>query len=179
MGKNRLEAFSDGVLAIVITIMVLELSLPSGPSLKDLAELAPILQGYALSFLFISIYWINHHLLFQNVDTINMKVLWCNIAWLFVVSLIPFATAWIGRYPTASAPVAFYFGVIFLSSLTFHLIYYFVQKSGNKTEFRLRTRNIASLITYFLAPLLGVFYPVAAYIVVIAITLWWTIPHKK
>lgn len=179
MGKNRLEAFSDGVLAIIITIMVLELSLPSGPKFQDLLELAPILRSYALSFLFIAIYWINHHMLFQQVKAIDTKVLWCNIAWLFVVSLIPFATAWIGRYPIASAPVAFYFGVMFLSSVTFHLLYYFVQKSGNKTEFSLRTRNIASLITYFLAPLLGVFYPTAAYIVVIAITLWWIIPHKK
>ena len=180
MEKNRLEAFSDGVLAIIITIMVLELSLPSGPSLKDLMKLAPILRGYALSFLFISIYWINHHQLFQGVKSINVKVLWCNIAWLFVMSLIPFATAWIGRYPTSVAPMAFYFGEMFLASLTFHLMYYFVVKEcDNKTEFRLRSRNIGSLIIYFLAPLLGAFFPLAAYIVVASITLWWVLPHKK
>lgn len=96
------------------------------------------------------------------------------------MSLIPFSTAWIGRYPTSPAPVAFYFGEMFLASATFHLIYFYVIRiPGNETEFRMRTRNTASIIIYFLSPLLGVFYPLTAYIVVSLITLWWLLPHKK
>lgn len=95
MEKNRLEAFSDGVLAIIITIMILELSQPAGDKLKDLLALGPTLIAYILSFLFIAIYWVNHHMIFHGVERINVKILWCNIAWLFVMSFIPFATAWV------------------------------------------------------------------------------------
>ena len=94
MEKNRLEAFSDGVLAIIITIMILELSQPAGDKLKDLLELGPTILAYILSFLFIAIYWVNHHLIFHGAERINVKILWCNIAWLFVMSFIPFATAY-------------------------------------------------------------------------------------
>ena len=93
MEKNRLEAFSDGVLAIIITIMILELKQPTGDSLKDLFELAPVIMAYALSFMFIAIYWVNHHLIFHSAERINVRILWCNIAWLFVMSFIPFGTA--------------------------------------------------------------------------------------
>ena len=85
MEKNRLEAFSDGVLAIIITIMILELKQPVSDSLKDFLALGPTLLAYLISFLFISIYWVNHHLIFQRAQQINVKILWCNIAWLFVM----------------------------------------------------------------------------------------------
>ena len=115
MEKNRLEAFSDGVLAIIITIMILELKQPVSDSMKDFLALGPTLLAYLISFLFISIYWVNHHLIFHDAARINTKILWCNIAWLFVMSFIPFATAWVGTYPTSFAPLAIYFADMFLA----------------------------------------------------------------
>ena len=179
MEKNRLEAFSDGVLAIIITIMVLELRQPEGGALADLMALKPILLSYTLSFVFIAIYWINHHIIFQKADTINVKILWCNIAWLFTMSFIPFATAWSGTYPTEWAPLSLYFADMSLASITFHQMYYLIAcEGGRKNEFRLNARNIISLVTYFLAAVIGGFFPLLAYIAVAIVTCWWIVPAK-
>ena len=146
MEKNRLEAFSDGVLAIIITIMILELKQPVSDGMKDLLALAPTLLAYLLSFMFIAIYWVNHHLIFHNAERINVKILWCNIAWLFVMSFIPFATAWVGSYPTSWAPMSVYFLDMTLACFTFHLMYYLIIRE-NGEKFRLGLRNIVSIIT--------------------------------
>lgn len=108
MTKGRLEAFSDGVLAIVITIMVLELHPPEGASFADLSTVLPKFLGYVLSFVFVGIYWINHHHLMQVVRRISGAVLWLNIHLLFWLSVIPFTTAWMSEHHAAPAPVALY-----------------------------------------------------------------------
>jgi TMEM175 potassium channel family protein len=118
--KGRLEAFSDGVLAIVITIMVLELRPPEGTTFQDLAALWPKFLSYALSFVSLAIYWVNHHHLFQAARLVNGRVLWANLLVLFFLSLVPFATAWMGEHSFAPIPVALY-GV----SLTLPAIGYF------------------------------------------------------
>ena len=177
MEKNRLEAFSDGVLAIIITIMILELKLPESDGLSDFLALWPILLAYLLSFAFIAIYWVNHHLIFHDTAKINLGILWCNIAWLFVMSFIPFATAWVGLHPTSWAPLAIYFADMSLASITFHLMYYLIIKQ-NGQKFTLGLRSIISLITYFLAACLGGFCPVAAFIIVAAVSCWWIFPEK-
>lgn len=178
MDKNRLEAFSDGVLAIIITIMILELRQPVGDGWGDFWELWPTLLTYLISFLFISIYWVNHHLLLQQADRINLGILWCNIAWLFVMSFIPFLTAWVGSYPTSFAPLCLYFSDMFLASVTFHLMYFLIlREKGEKLGLDLR--SIVSLVTYFLAAVLGGFCPVAAFIVVSLVSCWWIITVKK
>ena len=180
MEKNRLEAFSDGVLAIIITIMILELKQPVSDSLKDFLALGPTLLAYLISFLFISIYWVNHHLIFHDAARINTKILWCNIAWLFVMSFIPFATAWVGTYPTSFAPLAVYFADMFLACIAFHLMCWLIAcENGAREQFRLNVRNIVSIVTYFLATVLGGFCPVAAFIVVAAVSCWWIFPEKK
>src|SRR3990167_7340545 len=97
MGKNRLEAFSDGVLAIVITIMVLELKVPHEPSLTGLIPLIPTFLSYLLSFIFLGIYWNNHHHLFQAIQHVDGRVLWANLHLLFWLTLIPFVTGWMGE----------------------------------------------------------------------------------
>jgi len=178
MEKNRLEAFSDGVLAIIITIMVLELKQPVGDGLKDFLQLGPTLLAYLLSFVFVAIYWVNHHATFHKVERINVKILWCNIAWLFVMSFIPFTTAWVGTYPSSWAPLSVYFADMALASITFHLMYYFIAKEGVE-KFRLDLRSILSLVVYSLAAMLGGFCPIAAFIVVAAVSCWWIIPEKK
>ena len=180
MEKNRLEAFSDGVLAIIITIMILELSQPAGDKLKDLLALGPTILAYILSFLFIAIYWVNHHLIFHGAERINVKILWCNIAWMFVMSFIPFATAWVGSHPKAWAPLALYFGDMFLACIAFHLMCYLIAcENGGKAQFRLNARNIISIVVYFLATVLGGFCPLVAFIAVAAVSCWWIVPEKK
>ena len=177
MEKNRLEAFSDGVLAIIITIMILELRQPAGDSLKDLLALGPTLLAYLLSFLFISIYWINHHHIFRIAEQINVKILWCNIAWLFFMSFIPFATAWIGTYPASRVPIGLYFADMFLASVSFLLMYGLIlRERGERFEWTLR--GALSPVIYFLAAALGPMCPVAAYIAVAAVSFWWIFPER-
>jgi len=115
MNKNRLEAFSDGVLAIIITIMVLELKVPHGAEFADLKPLVPVLLSYVLSFIFIGIYWNNHHHMLHAVKSVGGAVLWANNFLLFWLSLVPFATAWMGENHFATIPVALY-GVPLLMS---------------------------------------------------------------
>ncbi len=121
MGKGRLEAFSDGVLAIVITIMVLELSAPEEPTLAALRPLIPTFLSYALSFVFVGIYWNNHHHLFQAVKQVDGRILWANLHLLFWLSLTPFVTAWMGETRFAAWPVALY-GVNLLASAIAYFI---------------------------------------------------------
>ena len=108
MEKDRLAAFSDGVIAIIITIMVLELKAPHDASWPALLSLAPVFLSYALSFIYVGIYWNNHHHLFQLVRDVDGGVLWANLFLLFWLSLIPFATNWIGEHPEATAPTVLY-----------------------------------------------------------------------
>ena len=178
MEKNRLEAFSDGVLAIIITIMILELKQPAGDGLKDFFALAPTLLAYLLSFIFVAIYWVNHHLIFHQAEKINVKILWCNIAWMFAMSFIPFGTAWVGSYPTSWAPLAIYFADMSFACITFHLMYFLICRENSK-KFRLGPRSIASLITYAGAAMFGGFCPVAAFIIVALVSCWWIFPEKK
>jgi uncharacterized membrane protein len=119
--RNRLEAFSDGVIAIIITIMVLELRVPSGSNLAALRPMTPVFLSYLLSFVFVGIYWSNHHHLFQAVEHVSGRVLWANLHLLFWLSLTPFVTAWMGQNHFASLPAALY-GVILLCSAVAYFI---------------------------------------------------------
>jgi uncharacterized membrane protein len=116
MGKGRLEAFSDGVIAILITIMVLELKVPHGAQPADLRPLVPVLLSYALSFVYLGIYWNNHHHPLQAVRHVDGRVLWANLHLLFWLSLIPFTTAWMGENEFAAWPVALYGLVLLLAA---------------------------------------------------------------
>jgi uncharacterized membrane protein len=121
MGKNRLEAFSDGVLAVIITIMVLELKPPHGAEWQDLVPLFRPLRGYLLSFIYIGIYWSNHHHLASTIKHVNGRVLWANLHLLFWLSLFPFLTAWTGEFPEAALPAATY-GVVLLCAALAYLV---------------------------------------------------------
>ncbi|MFL6530134.1 MAG: TMEM175 family protein, partial [Chthoniobacterales bacterium] len=115
MEKNRLEAFSDGVLAIIITIMVLELKVPHGSDLAALEPLLPVFLSYVLSFIYIGIYWNNHHHLIKAVPRVNAAIMWANLHLLFWLSLLPFATGWMGENHFTSLPSAIYGAVLLLA----------------------------------------------------------------
>ena len=122
MGKNRLEAFSDGVLAIIITIMVLELKVPHEPDLSRLAGLWPVFLSYILSFVYVGIYWNNHHHMFHVTQQVGGAVLWANLHLLFWLSLFPFVTGWMGENHFAPVPTALYGVVLFMAALAYAIL---------------------------------------------------------
>jgi uncharacterized membrane protein len=122
MGKSRLEAFSDGVIAIIITIMVLELKVPHGEDLGALKPLWPVLLSYILSFVYLGIYWNNHHHMLHASRAVTGSVLWANLHLLFWLSLIPFTTGWMGENHFATAPVALYGAVLFMAAIAYYVL---------------------------------------------------------
>ena len=131
MEKNRMEAFSDGVLAIIITIMILELKVPHTSDWSVLGELVPQMMGYALSFIFIGIYWVNHHHLLQIVKHVHAGMMWANLNLLFWLSLIPFATGWMGENHFASRPVAAYAALLLMCGIAFTILQYTITSSDH------------------------------------------------
>ncbi len=126
MGKNRIEAFSDGVIAIIITIMVLELKVPQGESLEALAPLIPVFLSYVLSFVYVGIYWNNHHHMLQTSHHVTGPMLWANLHLLFWLSLFPFATGWMGENHFAAAPSAFYGVVLLMAAIAYWMLQQFI-----------------------------------------------------
>src|SRR6195952_2319936 len=122
MGKSRLEAFSDGVIAIIITIMVLELKVPHGESIGALAPLIPVFLSYVLSFVYVGIYWNNHHHMLHAVRNVTGPILWANLHLLFWLSLFPFATGWMGENHFAAIPSAVYGGVLLAAAIAYWLL---------------------------------------------------------
>jgi uncharacterized membrane protein len=122
MEKNRVEAFSDGVIAIIITIMVLELKVPDGVGLADLKEKLPVLLSYVLSFIYVGIYWNNHHHMFHSTRHVNGGILWANLHLLFWLSLFPFTTAWLGRNHLAPTPTAVYGFVLLMAAIAYFIL---------------------------------------------------------
>src|SRR5258705_11179000 len=122
MAKSRMEAFSDGVIAVLITILVLELKVPHEPTLTALAPVAPVFLSYVLSFVFLGIYWSNHHHLLQAVKHVDGRVLWANLHLLFWLSLIPFVTGWVGENHFSSWPVALFGAVMLLAAIAYFIL---------------------------------------------------------
>ena len=122
MGKERLEAFSDGVIAIIITIMVLELHTPEGALIEDLVPVLPTFLSYLLSFIYVGIYWNNHHHMLKAARSISAPVMWANMHLLFWLSMTPFATAWMGEHPHEAGPVALYGGALIMNSVAYMIL---------------------------------------------------------
>jgi uncharacterized membrane protein len=131
MNKGRLEAFSDGVLAIIITIMVLELKVPHGDTLAALAPLGPVLVAYVLSFVYIGIYWNNHHHLLHTVTRVTGGMMWANLHLLFWLSLLPAVTAWAGEYPRSAWPAALYGVVLMAAGIAWRILEGAIMRSGS------------------------------------------------
>src|SRR5690242_11574089 len=122
MGKGRLEAFSDGVIAIILTIMVLDLKVPHGEHWRDLLPVLPVFLNYVLSFVYVAIYWNNHHHMLQAVTTVNGTMLWANVHLLFWLSLFPFATGWMGENHFAAVPTALYGAVLLMAGVAYYVL---------------------------------------------------------
>ena len=164
MSKNRLEAFSDGVLAIILTIMVLELKVPHGVELKDILPLWGIFLSYILSFIFVIIYWNNHHHLFHAVEQIDAKVMWANANLLFWLSLLPFVSGFMGENHFAPLPVLLYAIVAFMSALAYTILTTFLTKIHHKDSIINKAQKESkkgkiSLALYFLAVCIAYFFP--------------------
>ncbi|HET6255710.1 MAG TPA: TMEM175 family protein [Puia sp.] len=184
MKKGRLEAFSDGVIAIIITIMVLELRVPVGDNIKDLAPVVPVLLSYILSFVYIGIYWNNHHHMIYAVDRINGTVLWANLNLLFWLSLIPFVTAWMGENHFGKWPVVLYGVVLIMNGIAYTVLCRLLLKEegpGSQLAIALGKdwKGKLSLVIYALAIALAFYKPwlgLALYVVVAVI---WFIPDQR
>lgn len=186
MKTGRLEAFSDGVLAIVITIMVLEMKAPEDTTFKGLLSVAPVFISYLISFIYLGIYWNNHHHLMQVTKKVNGKILWANLHLLFWLSLIPFATSWVGEYNHyyEALPVATYGFVLLMSAIAYFILertlvkYHDDNYALNKLS-KSNVKDYVSVIVYIIAiPLafVNTWIAISCYIIV---ALLWLMPEKK
>jgi uncharacterized membrane protein len=184
MSKGRLEAFSDGVLAIIITIMVLELVPPHESDLSALSPLIPKFLSYVLSFIFLAIYWNNHHHLWQVVERVSGSILWANMHLLFWLSLIPFVTGWMGENHFSTVPVALYGTVLWFSALAYYIMVLALMKHHDKDSVLAaavsnNTKERWSLYIYTAAiPLAFVSAWIAmAFYVIVAVM--WLVPDRR
>ncbi len=184
MKPERLTAFTDGVIAIIITIMVLELKVPADAGFEALLQLAPTLGIYVLSFIFVGIYWNNHHHLFQAVTAVSGMTLWANLHLLFWLSLIPFATEWMGHTQFASLPVAFYGVLLIMSGVAWSLMtrtLLALHPTDSALHLALGTdrKGMASVALYGLALALT---PLAHYVslaLYAVVALFWLVPDRR
>jgi uncharacterized membrane protein len=184
MNKGRLEAFSDGVLAIVITIMVLELKVPEDASFSGLIPLLPLLLGYALSFIYVAIYWNNHHHLLTLASRVTPGVMWANMHLLFWLTLTPFVTEWMGKQSFAPEPIMAYGLVFSMCALAYKILQQQIGATTAHPEkfraaFRHDFKGILSPVLYVAAIGLAYVSPFLSYAIYILVALLWIIPDKR
>ena len=184
MGKNRLEAFSDGVIAIIITIMVLELKVPHGADFKVLLPLWPVFMSYVLSFIYVGIYWNNHHHLMHAVKEVSGGVLWANLHLLFWLSLIPFVTAWMGENHFETGPTAAYGFVLFMCAVSYSLLMRGLVRNHEKNTTLAKAigddrKGKISIILYLAGVALSWFQPWMGFLVYAAVAVLWLIPDRR
>lgn len=184
MGKERLTAFTDGVVAIIITIMVLELHVPHGVTFADLQPMLPTFLSYVLSFIYVGIYWNNHHHMLQLAGTVNGPILWANLHLLFWLSVVPFVTAWMGENHLAGAPVAVYGGVLIMNAMAYTLLQtLLIRHEGPQSALaKAMGRDLkgkASLVLYATAIALSFVQPIASLALYVAVAAIWFIPDRR
>jgi TMEM175 potassium channel family protein len=184
MTKGRLEAFSDGVFAIIITIMVLELKAPHGSDLESLRPLIPEFLSYVLSFVFLGIYWNNHHHLMQAVRIVSGPILWANLHLLFWLSLIPFVTSWNGRTEFAALPVASYGVVLLLAGCAYYILaHLLIAHHGRESPLAIALgrdfKGIVSVLVYALAIPIAFVHPWISCAMYVAIAVMWLVPDRR
>ncbi len=184
MDKGRLEAFSDGVIAIIITIMVLELKVPHGESLAALAGLIPVLMSYVLSFVYVGIYWNNHHHMLHASHKVTGAVLWANLHLLFWLSLFPFATAWMGENHFAKTPTALYGVILLMAAIAYFLLQQVIIASQGATSILKKAvgrdwKGKVSIVAYVIAILGAYWSQLLSQILYVLVALVWLVPDRR
>lgn len=184
MGKTRLEAFSDGVIAIIITIMVLEMKVPHGDTVEALFPLFPVFLSYILSFVYVGIYWNNHHHMLHTVKRVSGSVLWANLHLLFWLSLFPFATGWLGENHFATLPSALYGMVLLMAACAYFILQHaIISSEGEKSLLRTAVgqdrKGKASLALYVIAVIVAFWLTWAALLIYVAVAIMWLIPDRR
>lgn len=184
MEKNRLEAFSDGVIAIIITIMVLELKVPHGEDFEALKSLIPVFLSYILSFVYVGIYWNNHHHMFHITHKVNGSILWANLHLLFWLSLFPFATAWIGENHAAAFPTAVYGGILFMAAMAYLILQQcIIRAQGSDSMLKKAVGNDwkgkLSAVLYLVTIASAFWSPALAQMIFVFVALLWLVPDKR
>ena len=184
MGKTRLEAFSDGVLAIIITIMVLELRVPHTDSIAGLTPLLPVFLAYVLSFLYVAIYWNNHHHLMHTAQHVSASILWANMHLLFWLSLIPFATAWMGENHFTETTTALYGFVLMMAGFAYWLLSKAIIRSHGDESILKKAigrdfKGNASIVLYAIAIPLAFYQELISGIMYVLVAVMWLIPDRR
>lgn len=184
MGKARLEAFSDGVIAIIITIMVLEMKVPHGETVDALLPLLPVFLSYILSFIYVGIYWNNHHHMLHTVKRVSGSVLWANLHLLFWLSLFPFATGWLGENHFAALPSALYGMALLMAACAYFILQHaIISSEGEKSLLKAAVgqdkKGKFSLVLYVIAVILAFWQTWLAQLIYIAVAIMWLIPDRR
>jgi uncharacterized membrane protein len=184
MGKTRLEAFSDGVIAIIITIMVLEIKVPHGDAFADIVPLLPVLLAYVLSFIYIAIYWNNHHHMLHTCRHVTAGILWANVHLLFWLSLVPFATGWMGENHFARLPTLLYACVLLMAGVSYYILQQAIIASQGGDSL-LRTaigrdwKGWSSMGFYAIAIAVAWWAPRIAHAIFVLVALMWLLPDRR
>lgn len=184
IGSERLIALTDGVVAVIITIMVLELKPPHGADLTSLRELGPTFLSFALSFIYVAIYWNNHHHFFRLVPHVGGSIMWANLNLLFWLSLIPFSTAWMDEHSGAALPIAIYGTVLLLCAVSWRVMQTaIVRTQGASSPLRdaihADVKGTASVVIYLAAIAIAFVAPILAYVGYAAVAAWWLVPDRR
>jgi len=184
IGKSRLEAFSDGVLAIIITIMVLEIKVPHGSELSTLTPLIPVFLSYVLSFIYLAIYWNNHHHMLHTLQKVTGPILWANLHLLFWLSLVPFSTGWMGENHFDPLPTALYGVVLLCAALAYWILQICIIRSQGKNSLLKKAvgndwRGKISPLMYLLSIPMALWNPWGAVTLFILVALMWLVPDKR
>jgi uncharacterized membrane protein len=184
MGKGRLEAFSDGVIAIIITIMVLEMKVPHGVELSTLGPLVPVFLSYVLSFIYIGIYWNNHHHMLHTLGRVTGGVLWANLHLLFWLSLLPFATGWMGENHFAAVPSALYGSVLLAAALAYWILQRaIIRAEGESSKLKAAVgkdwKGKVSQLCYVLGIGATTFAPWLAQVLYVGVAILWVVPDSR
>ena len=184
MNKGRLEAFSDGVIAIIITIMVLELKVPHGDSLKDLLPLMPVFLSYVLSFVYVGIYWNNHHHMLHACASVTGAMLWANLHLLFWLSLFPFATGWMGENHFTAVPTALYGVVLLMAAIAYYLLELAIIRSQGPDSILKKAvgrdwKGKLSPVLYVVSIVAALWSPRISEGIFVAVALIWLIPDRR
>ena len=184
MHKGRLEAFSDGVIAIIITIMVLEMKVPHGEEWSVLLPLIPVFVSYVLSFVYLGIYWSNHHHMLQAARHVDGRVLWANLHLLFWLSLIPFVTGWMGENHFAAIPVGLYGVDLIMAAIAYYILARTLVKANGADSPLAKAlgndfKGKISVVIYLAAIAASVFLPAISMILYVAVAVMWVVPDRR